>query len=67
MYNGMEFAFFSAIYPTSMSFTEAFGNNTKNLVAVAGLLLGTGALFGALLSSFVIERFIKSSEFIFKP
>lgn len=62
MYNGMELAFFTAIYPTSVAFSEAFGNDTRKLVGVAGILIGMGSLFGALFSSFVVDKFIKSSK-----
>ncbi len=63
MYNGMEIAFFTSIYPTSVAFSEAFGGDTRKLVGVAGILIGVGTLVGGLFFGVLVDRlqFIKSS------
>lgn len=63
MYNGMEIAFFTSIYPTSVAFSEAFGGDTRKLVGVAGILIGVGTLVGGLFFGVLVDKikFIKSS------
>lgn len=62
MYNGLEIAFFTAIYPTSVAFTEAFGGDTRKLLGFAGILIGVGSLLGGLVFGVLVDKYVKSSK-----
>lgn len=63
MYNGLEIAFFTSIYPTSVGFTEAFGGDTRKLVGLAGIVIGVGELIGGLVFGVLVDKYIKSSNY----
>ncbi|EFP00102.1 hypothetical protein CRE_18608 [Caenorhabditis remanei] len=50
VYTGMEFAYFSAVFPTMVSFTKSLGN-TRNLNAMCSISAGTGNVFGCFVLS----------------
>ncbi|EGT60511.1 hypothetical protein CAEBREN_31545 [Caenorhabditis brenneri] len=45
LYTGMELSFFSAVYPTMVSFTKQLGN-TRDLNALASIFVGIGSVSG---------------------
>lgn len=55
LYNGVELAFFVAIYPTAVGFTEAFGDSRK-LVGFAGIVMALGCLTGGLFTGLFIDK-----------
>ncbi|XP_046676871.1 UNC93-like protein MFSD11 [Homalodisca vitripennis] len=47
-YTGLQQAFWNGIYSPSVGFTLAFGDSAKELVALSGIFMTFGAVFGAL-------------------
>lgn len=45
LYTGMELAFYSAVFPTMVSFTKQLGN-TRDLNAIASIFVGVGGVAG---------------------
>ncbi|KAK4876681.1 hypothetical protein RN001_009187 [Aquatica leii] len=56
-YTGIELSFYSGVYSSTIGFTNAFGENAKQLVGLSGIFIGvgevlSGALFGILGAKF---------------
>lgn len=58
-FTGLQQAFVSGIYGPSIGFTLDFGNNAKQLVALAGISLGAGDFLGGVFQ-FVFSKKIRS-------
>lgn len=58
-FTGLQQAFVSGIYGPSIGFTLDFGNNAKQLVALAGISLGAGDFLGGV-CQFIFNKRIRS-------
>ncbi|GMT34332.1 hypothetical protein PFISCL1PPCAC_25629, partial [Pristionchus fissidentatus] len=56
-YTGLHTSFWSAVYPTSLSFTSNFPMSSKMVLGMNNLAVGLGGAFGCLLCIF-LDRFI---------
>lgn len=64
MYNGLEIAYFLAIYPTSVGFTESFGGDTRKLVGLAGIVIGVASLIAGVVFGIFGDKTVKSSKYL---
>uniref|UniRef100_A0A1B6L9M9 UNC93-like protein MFSD11 n=1 Tax=Graphocephala atropunctata TaxID=36148 RepID=A0A1B6L9M9_9HEMI len=61
-YTGLQQAFCSGIYSSSIGFTLAFGNSAKELVALSGILMSIGGIIGGI-CPIVFSGWIRSHRY----
>ncbi|XP_054289169.1 UNC93-like protein MFSD11 [Macrosteles quadrilineatus] len=60
-YTGLQQSFWNGIYSPSIGFTLAFGNSSKELVALSGIFMSIGAVLGGLCQILLSDRLAKYS------
>ena len=62
IYTGLALTFFSAVYSSSVGFTEAMGENRKSLVGLSGICIGVGEVVGGAIFGLLASRNSGSSS-----
>lgn len=60
--SGLQHAFIYAVYSPSIGFTEAFGSKSKQLVALSGIFIAFGEVFGEFTFSCFSQTHIRTKR-----
>lgn len=59
---GLELSFYSSVFSTAISNTQAFGSDAIKLIGVYGCFVGSGSILGGLLFGLAGKRFVQNNR-----